>query len=1109
MRTHSLVDELERWAAIQPEARLSTFLDSRGREAEYYSYRTFCERTRFLASWLSSQCGVRHGQRILLAYASGLEMIAAFFACVRIGALPVPVPPPTLGSIGASISRLTFIAADCGSELVLTTADLHAVVQARLGRRSPECVGAFENAVFSSLRWRPTDELQGAAREFPDDFNPTLFLQYTSGSTTQPRGVIVSHSNVLHNARATVDHVPITVSWLPQYHDMGLIGYYLHPLIMGGTTYGFAPLDFLRRPALWFEIISRFRATYTSAPNFAFQYCLREDKIPSAQLPSFDLSSLRILMNASEPVRAETYYAFAARFARSGLRTEAHVAAYGLAESTLAVTHYGRRALTVNRSLLQDGQVSLEAPRSGDIDQSTVMSCGRPLDGVDLQIVHPATRQALGDNRLGEIWLRSDSTCSGYWNHAPATKDAFANVLAQERDHARPYLRTGDLGFRNGGELFVCGRRKDLIILQGKKFFPQDIEQAAEAASAKIRSGRVVAFAAGEAEDKLVVVAEVRRAADLPEARAISSAVRERCSIEPHVIIFARAGAIALTSSGKIARAATRRRWLNAAMPVIATVANGSDSDNLRETQVNKRLLRLIDRWSMLDRQCTLTELGLGSLEMVELWDDIRNLAAAAGVDDLAERVDIALLQSLSVAEVEAVVHLLVGPEAPDIGDLKSRLTRASSRHRRQEAECMRSDARLARLSTPRRLDPEQPPSAVLLTGATGFFGAFLLNSLLQQTHCTLHVLVRAANYEAAAARIQAALRQVDSAISLSDPAYGKRVQVHCGDVSQSHLGLSKELWGHLAGCTDCVLHNAAIVNYVLNYHALRPHNVEATRELLRFAATARRKRFHFVSSTFIFGWTPQTLLRESDDNPEMANLDFGYAQSKWVSEQLVHAATRQGLRTCIYRPSLLSASMAGVGNAGDIVVRLLSFMINHGVAVHSENQLSLLPVDIAARTIGAIFTDPRVSGTLHVTATNYYNMGDVTRLITSRYGYTFSYYEIPEFVRQINLRCGRQEPLYPLRDFLTRSHVKISAMQQKRYDNSRYRAACRQVVGALCEPSLEDTVAGLMAFLRSEGLIPRDPRASFEGHAGFDRRELPSQTREGIPLRHQRGRAV
>jgi thioester reductase-like protein len=301
-----------------------------------------------------------------------------------------------------------------------------------------------------------------------------------------------------------------------------------------------------------------------------------------------------------------------------------------------------------------------------------------------------------------------------------------------------------------------------------------------------------------------------------------------------------------------------------------------------------------------------------------------------------------------------------------------------------------------------------------------------------------------------------------------------QRVHVVCGDLSHENLGLPADEWVSLSRDIDLVLHNAAFVNYVLNYHALKPHNVDGTRTLLRFAHSMRRKEFHFISSTFIFGWTARGLLVENDNNDEMGSLDFGYSQTKWVAEHLVQAAGKRGMEVYVYRPSLLSASAHGIGDLNDVAIRMLCFMIKYGIAVETRNQLSILPVDSAATNIAAIFSAPRRNArTFHITTDSYYNMKDVTELITANYGYRFTYYKIPEFIDKLNQLCTKSDPLYPLLDFFNRSATKIAAMQLKRYDNGNYVAARAQGHSNTSEPALRDTVSYMMSYMLREKLIP------------------------------------
>lgn len=1078
----SIIDRLERGAALHPDKGLYSFLDVTGRERESYTYLTFHERTRHLAQHLNRQKGLRRGDRVLLVYPPGLELIAAFVACARIGVIPVPVYPPTPMSFESALVKLGFVAADCQASAALTTRGFHRSYRLLLAKRRITSLW-LSTPQLPALRWITTDDARGVASEgFCNDPDPVLLLQYTSGSTNDPKGVVVTHDNVLHNCASAVDFVPTFVSWLPQYHDMGLIGYYLYPFITGGTAYGFSPLDFLRRPALWLETISRVRASHTGAPNFGYAYCLREDKLPIEALVGLDLSSLRVMMNAAEPVRPETHARFLDRFSPCGLSREALSAAYGLAENTIAVTQHGRTSVTVNKKLLQQRRLHFEEPHPRNNNQLSLMSCGRPLDGVEVLIVDPDTRCTLGEHRIGEIWTSGRSTCAGYWNRPELNAEVFDAVRADDPERRRGHLRTGDLGFFHEGELYVCGRIKDVIIVRGVNYYPQDIEAIVEASSSKIRAGRTAAFDAGEDGQSLVVLIEVRSPDDLPDPVAIARAIRTQYYVEPHAIVFVPHGEIPKTTSGKLSRRSARHGWQNGTLRVIACHIGDRDREPAGEQSAMRQRFRyIVELYNLTgDEPYSFAEIGIDSLTMVELLADIKELLVEHGAGSLVDEVDVRLLQGLTIAEFFALLDRFEEGSDDPIAELRRLLQRVAQERLSFETESMRADAALAIAPRTRLAGGDAALTDVLLTGATGFFGPFLLSSLLRETPFTFHVLTRAPDAGSGMDRIRAALRGARLLTPSLAGELTRRVRVVPGDLTRPDFGLHGGPWAALTERVQAVFHSGAHVNYVRSYDALKPDNVDGTRELIRFAFTGAPKEFHFVSSTFIYGWTAKALLLETDNNAAMENLDFGYAQSKWVAEQMLFAAEERGLKVRIYRPSLISASKDGVGSKDDIGIRLLAFMITHGVAVDASNQISFLPVDVAAHNIATLFNQRDLLGTaFHVTVDEYYNMADVAREITRAHGYPFTYYPIPEFVAEMNRRSTRDDPIYPLLDFFNRSHPKIAAMSHKRYNNDAYRRARDRSGAGLKDPPLSATVAYLMAFVLREGLIPPSPHTT------------------------------
>src|SRR6202012_1961409 len=524
----SILDRLDRLGDEHPHKLLYSYLDLNGNQIEGYTYASFLRRTKAIAGHLRKSHRFAPGDRVLLAYPPGLEMICAFFGCVRAGLIPAPVYPPGSRGFQSALYKMVHIAKDCQAAGILTSKDYHASLKTNLARSGVSASGV-DVEYISGFPWIVTEDFVDAVPVEPfSSTSDTLFLQYTSGSTMEPKGVIVTHQNILDTCPLVIDHpAPMVVSWLPQYHDMGLIGCYLYPALRGGTTYGFAPTDFIQRPALWFEVMSTYRASATAAPNFAYDYCLRAGRLSKESLEDCDLSSLQILMVAAEPVKPDTYTRFLETFQPYGLKSESFYAAFGLAENTLAVSLGGRTIVSVNKRALALGKARMTTEVS-EIDGATkIVSCGTPIAGIDVKIVEPEQHFALETGQIGEIWIAGSGKCLGYWNNPERTLKQFRARLVDDSPYDDGYLRTGDMGFFHEGELFVCGRIKDMIILRGQNYYPQDIENVVEKSSALIRHNCVAAFQIQEdSEPALAIVAEVKNPRALPDARKIAAAVR-------------------------------------------------------------------------------------------------------------------------------------------------------------------------------------------------------------------------------------------------------------------------------------------------------------------------------------------------------------------------------------------------------------------------------------------------------------------------------------------------------------------------------------------------------------------------------------------------------
>jgi thioester reductase-like protein len=1078
----SILDKLDSLGDQHPHRLLYSYIDVNGNPVGGYSYESFVHRTKVIAGHLRKEHGFKSQDRLLLAYPPGLEMICAFFGCVRAGLIPVPVYPPSSRGFQGALYKMVHIAKDCQAAGILTSKDYLGSLKSNLARSGVAACGVDVDYV-SGLRWVVTEDFVDTVSD--ETFNGAsniLFLQYTSGSTRDPKGVMVTHENILHNCPLVIDHpAPVVVSWLPQYHDMGLIGCYLYPALTGGTTYGFAPNDFIQRPTLWFDAIKTYEASASAAPNFAYDYCLRAGRVSKESLETCDLSSLRLLMVAAEPVKPDTYTRFLQAFQPYGLRSESFFVAYGLAENTLAVSLRGRNIISVNKNAVALGKARMTTEVSEIGAATQIVSCGTPLPGLTVKIVDPEKHLALEAGRIGEIWIAGESKCPGFWNNPELTLKLFHARLVDDSPYDDGYLRTGDMGFLHEGELFVCGRIKDMIILRGQNYYPQDIEAVVEKASGLIRGNCVAAFQINEeSEPALAIVAEVKNPKALPDALQIAAAVRNYLNVEVALISFIAPRAIPRTSSGKIMRHKTKHMWLQGQFTVLSEFSREKDAESSASSVGQSPFDVLKARYNLTGNESyNLVEAGLDSMDLVVFMHEIKELLKDKDADMLARQVDIGLIQRVSVAELFRLAEQL--EHAPEEALVPLRQSLAAFREEQREAEqrMMGNDTKLIFEPPAPALLPETPIlNNVLLTGGTGFIGPFLVKSLLEQTRAKIHILVRSSDERQGKQRLRAAMESMGSCPAELMQMFESRVIPVCGDLGRTDLALTREVWNFLANEIDTVFHNGATVNYLLNYDRMRDANVIGTNEVLRLAFEGRAKSLNYVSTTFIFGWAVKKVLYETDFNENMELLDFGYSQSKWVSEQVVMDAGRHGLATRIFRPALVSPSITGGGNNFDIAVRLVAFMVNHGIGVDALNQVSFVPADITANNIVAISTTPGTENkTYHVVRDDYANMLDITGLITKATGRQFEIFSLPDFVPELIRRCRKEDLLFPLLDFLVNSVDNISSMEFKRYDSSCYQVARDASAWGKPDPSLEDTVNGILTFMQRKGIISVAPR--------------------------------
>ncbi|HVX16386.1 MAG TPA: aminotransferase class I/II-fold pyridoxal phosphate-dependent enzyme [Pirellulales bacterium] len=570
----TLVDLLERRARLQGSRTAYIFLTDGETDEAPITYAELDRQARAIAAWLQSQ-GLE-GQRALLLFPAGLEFIAAFFGCLYAGVVAVPAYPPRMNR---KLDRIQAIACDAEAKVALTTQSVLERVTPVL-RQTPE---------LERLTWLDTDSVPAGIEQSwrrPGCTSTTLaFLQYTSGSTGTPKGVMLTHANLLHNCGQIGYAFEMTrsvsgVFWLPSYHDMGLVGGVLCPLYQGALNVIMSPMSFLQRPFRWLQAVSRYRAVVSGGPNFAYDLCVR--KVTPQQRATLDLSSWSIAFNGAEPVRSETLDRFAEMFEPCGFRREAFYPCYGLAEATLIVSGGLRAAPPVVRSFdakaLENRRV-IEVPAM-DEEARWLVGSGQMLADEEIVIADPQALTRCGPRHVGEIWVKSPSVAQGYWRRPEETEHAFRARLRDVDDG--PFLRTGDLGFFQDGELFVAGRLKDLIIIRGLNHYPHDIELTVEKSHTGIRPGCGAAFTTEVGDEpKLIIVYEMerRQQGDLDEVfEAIRRDVGREHELLVDTIVLVKPGSIPKTSSGKIQRHACRNAFLEGAFEEIGRSSAGAEA---------------------------------------------------------------------------------------------------------------------------------------------------------------------------------------------------------------------------------------------------------------------------------------------------------------------------------------------------------------------------------------------------------------------------------------------------------------------------------------------------------------------------------------------------
>ncbi|MDZ7743384.1 MAG: AMP-binding protein [Bacteroidota bacterium] len=628
---YSITDVLKMRAEKEADKTAYIFLRDGEDDEEIITYRELYEAATSIARSISLKS--KEGERALMLYPPGLEFVKALFGCFFAGIIAVPAYPPRKNR---SLNRIKSIVIDSQSSLILTTNQIY---EASLKNFTD--VDELKN-----MDWCITEELLMHNDE-PASLKPVsnesiALLQYTSGSTGQPKGVMVSHKNIMRNSEYIrqsfeLSRNSVSVSWLPSFHDMGLIDGVLQPVFTGFKGVLLPPVSFLQKPSRWLRAITKYRGTHCGGPNFAFDLCV--EKAEEEELDEIDLSSMRTLYNGAEPLRKSTLLSFTEKFSKAGFSRQGFYPCYGMAETTLIISggyvNEKPKYLSLLKDALENNKVLLadiDSPESNDH-----VGVGHPWIDTKIRIVNPDTLLECAGDEVGEVWVAGSIVTKGYWSKPQETEDAFHAYIKETGEG--PFLRTGDLGFFHDGELYISGRLKDLIIIRGRNIYPQDLELTAENCHPALRFNCSAAFSVSEdSQEKLYIAAELERTymrnPNLNEiADSIRQAIFDEFELDLEGIILLRTASIPKTSSGKIQRKATRKAYLEGNLNIVGESCLKSDSSgNDKESEIS---LTSIQSWLIawlsinlkigiekINPQRPIVAYGLNSIKAVVLRND-------------------------------------------------------------------------------------------------------------------------------------------------------------------------------------------------------------------------------------------------------------------------------------------------------------------------------------------------------------------------------------------------------------------------------------------------------------------------------------------------------
>lgn len=933
----NLIAYLSHHAATQPSRTALTYLGEGDLPAVQLTFQELEQKSLAIAAYLQTK--LTDQSPVIVALPSYIDFMPTLFGCFYAGMIAIPFYPPDLNQLDASIEKISKVAQSAEAKYVICPADFLEVAQDKdpsLSFLAPGILSA-KNATL-----RPLPEADGRL----------ALLMYTSGSTGNPKGVMIGEHNLISEMINFKNHCQcndqdIMCIWLPNGHIAGLYMRFLG-VMLGIQNVIFSPSQFLQKPELWLQTISRYRATLTAAPNFAYDLCAKI--VDENSLTGVDLSCLRMAISGGERIRSETLDAFNGRFERYGFNPQCFSPYYGSTEtlctSICSQTKEPTRK-TFSASQLKKGIVSEQKDRS---DQTIYVGNGRPWSSTEIIIVNPNTKRCCPSNQVGEIWIRSTGNTLGYWRQPELTQKICQAYTADSKQG--PFFRSGDLGFFKDDELYVTSRLKELIIIHGKNYYPEDIEATLKKQFIRDNVEACAAFAVNRSEEEqLIILVELAQMPDDQTASALmvvmKTAIAQQHGVKVSDLIFLEPQSMPRTVTRKIQRSVCSQKYIDGEW-------GQQLEQSTREPNFNSKHLSQLQGDSRITYVTSYLKSKFASvLAMPESHVDINKPIQCLGVNSIAIVKLISQLREQSQQTVSYDIFFngtTIFQLACDIakgGDTKSIETQYFRLVYQKDLDKL-SDY------IPQTLPPRTTlMGSAFLTGGTGFLGSYLIRDLLNTIAGNLYCLVRANNEAEGLLRLQKNMAQ-GVGWKAED---ANRIKPIIGDFSKPNLGLSNRMFEHLSDAVDVIYHNGASVNFVAPYENLKQTNVLSLYEIFKLATQTKLKPIHFVSTIAVYlspdRYQQSLPIKEDSLLPEPHRIFGGYAQSKWVSEMLCRKAIQRGLPIHIYRPGIITGdAQNGYVNVDDFLCRFLKGCMQMRAFPDINIEIDMSPVNYVSQAI-------------------------------------------------------------------------------------------------------------------------------------------------------------